>query len=56
MGRLTQEEAEEIHADQQLSPAVVFAAVVVERSPAVPRVGCHGLLVDQTALHLNRLE
>lgn len=52
---LTEEEAEEIHADQQLSPTVVFAIIVVERTPAVPRFGCHRLLIYQTALHLNRL-
>lgn len=52
---LTEEEAEEIHADQQLSPTVVFAIIVVERTPAVPRFGCHSLLIYQTALHLNCL-
>lgn len=54
---LTQEETEEIHPDQQLSPAVVFAVVVVVvvRDPAVPRLGCHTFLINQTALHLNRL-
>lgn len=55
-GTLTQEETEEIHPDQQLSPAVVFAVVVVVvRDPAVPRLGCHTFLINQTALHLKRL-
>lgn len=54
---LTQEETEEIHSDQQLSPAVVLAVVVVVvvRNPAVPGLGCHTFLINQTALHLNRL-
>lgn len=34
---------------------MVFAVIIVERTPAVLRVGCHGFLIDQTALHLKRL-